>query len=61
MLIYALQRVGLALLICLTSLCLLFTALHVIPGDPATCHRCALEAPDEGHPLPGGWKEGGGG
>jgi peptide/nickel transport system permease protein len=36
MLIYALQRVGLALLICLTSLCLLFAALHVIPGDPAT-------------------------
>jgi peptide/nickel transport system permease protein len=36
MLIYALQRVGLALLICLTSMCLLFAALHVIPGDPAT-------------------------
>ena len=36
MLIYALQRIGLALLICLTSLCLLFAALHVIPGDPAT-------------------------
>ena len=28
-----------------------------IPGDPATCHRCALESGDEGHPLPGGWKE----
>jgi hypothetical protein len=26
-----------------------------IPGDPATCHRCALEAPDEGRTLPGGW------
>jgi len=24
-----------------------------IPGDPATCHRCALDAPDEGHPMPG--------
>jgi peptide/nickel transport system permease protein len=36
MLIYALQRIGLALLICLTSICLLFAALHVIPGDPAT-------------------------
>ncbi len=36
MLIYALQRVGLALLICLTSMSLLFGALHVIPGDPAT-------------------------
>ena len=36
MLIYALQRIGLALLICLTSMCLLFAALHVIPGDPAT-------------------------
>src|SRR4029077_609739 len=36
MLIYALQRIGLSLLICLTSMCLLFAALHVIPGDPAT-------------------------
>jgi peptide/nickel transport system permease protein len=36
MLIYALQRIGLALLICLTSMSLLFGALHVIPGDPAT-------------------------
>jgi len=24
-----------------------------IPGDPATCQRCALDAPDEGHPMPG--------
>jgi hypothetical protein len=32
-----------------------------IPGDPATCHRCALEARDEGHALPGGWKEAGDG
>ena len=36
MLIYALQRIGLSLLICLTSMFLLFAALHVIPGDPAT-------------------------
>ena len=36
MLIYALQRIGLSLLICLTSMCLLFAALHVIPGDPVT-------------------------
>jgi len=28
-----------------------------IPGDPATCRRCALEAGDEGRALPGGWKE----
>jgi hypothetical protein len=28
-----------------------------IPGDPASCQRCALEAGDEGHALPGGWKE----
>jgi hypothetical protein len=28
-----------------------------IPGDPATCQRCALEAGDEGRALPGGWKE----
>jgi hypothetical protein len=28
-----------------------------IPGDPATCARCALEAGDEGRALPGGWKE----
>jgi hypothetical protein len=30
-----------------------------IPGDPATCHRCALEARDEGRSLPGGWNEAG--
>lgn len=29
-----------------------------IPGDPATCHRCALEGADEGLALPGGGKEG---
>lgn len=36
MLFYALQRIGLALLICFTSMVLLFTALKLIPGDPAT-------------------------
>jgi hypothetical protein len=29
-----------------------------IPGDPASCRRCALEAGGEGHALPGGWTEG---
>ena len=32
-----------------------------IPGDPATCHRCALEAGDKGRPLPGTGKETGNG
>src|SRR5450432_2345239 len=36
MLIYALQRVGLSILICITSITILFSAIHVIPGDPAT-------------------------
>jgi peptide/nickel transport system permease protein len=36
MLMYTLQRVGLSLLICFTSMCMLFGALHAIPGDPAT-------------------------
>src|SRR5262249_40096463 len=36
MLIYAVQRVGLAVLICITAMTILFTAIHVIPGDPAT-------------------------
>jgi len=36
MLIYAVQRIGLSLLICLTSICLLFSAIHLIPGDPAS-------------------------
>ena len=36
MLLYALQRTGLAILICLTSMVMLFTALKMIPGDPAT-------------------------
>ncbi|MDP9138878.1 MAG: ABC transporter permease [Pseudomonadota bacterium] len=36
MLIYALQRIGLAVLICFTSMVMLFSALKLIPGDPAT-------------------------
>ncbi|MFO0993786.1 MAG: ABC transporter permease [Hyphomicrobiales bacterium] len=36
MLLYAFQRTGLAILICLTSMVMLFTALKMIPGDPAT-------------------------
>jgi peptide/nickel transport system permease protein len=36
MLIYTLQRIGLSILICLTSICLLFSAIHLIPGDPAS-------------------------
>jgi peptide/nickel transport system permease protein len=36
MLIYAVQRLGLAILICVTAMTILFTAIHVIPGDPAT-------------------------
>lgn len=36
MLIYTMQRIGLSIVICLTSMCLLFAALHAIPGDPAT-------------------------
>ncbi|HVY99108.1 MAG TPA: ABC transporter permease [Dongiaceae bacterium] len=36
MLIYTLQRVGLSILICITSICLLFSAIHLIPGDPAS-------------------------
>lgn len=36
MVLYTLQRVGLAALICFTSMVMLFTALKLIPGDPAT-------------------------
>jgi peptide/nickel transport system permease protein len=36
MLLYALQRTGLAILICITSMVMLFSALKLIPGDPAT-------------------------
>jgi peptide/nickel transport system permease protein len=36
MLLYALQRIGLSILILFTSMVLLFTALKLIPGDPAT-------------------------
>lgn len=36
MIFYALQRIGLSLLILATSMVMLFTALKLIPGDPAT-------------------------
>jgi peptide/nickel transport system permease protein len=36
MLIYAAQRIGLAALICVTAMIMLFSATHIIPGDLAT-------------------------
>ena len=36
MLYYAVQRIGLSILILITSMVMLFTALKLIPGDPAT-------------------------
>ena len=36
MLFYAIQRIGLSILILLTSMVMLFTALKLVPGDPAT-------------------------
>jgi peptide/nickel transport system permease protein len=36
MLLYLIQRIGLSILICVTAMTLLFAAIHVIPGDPAT-------------------------
>lgn len=36
MLIYAFQRLGLSVAICFTSVCLLFSAIHLIPGDPVS-------------------------
>lgn len=36
MLFYAIQRIGLSVLILLTSMVMLFTALKMVPGDPAT-------------------------
>ncbi|MEI7600607.1 MAG: ABC transporter permease [Aestuariivirga sp.] len=36
MLFYAIQRIGLSILILFTSMVMLFTALKLIPGDPAT-------------------------
>ena len=36
MLLYTIQRIGLAALICITSMVMLFTALKLVPGDPAT-------------------------
>ena len=36
MLIYIAQRIGLAILICIAAMTLLFSVIYVIPGDPAT-------------------------
>jgi peptide/nickel transport system permease protein len=36
MLLYVIQRIGLAALICFTSMVMLFGALKLVPGDPAT-------------------------
>jgi peptide/nickel transport system permease protein len=36
MFLYVLQRIGLAALICFTAMVMLFTALKLVPGDPAT-------------------------
>jgi peptide/nickel transport system permease protein len=36
MLIYAAQRIGLALLICIVAMTVLFSFVYLIPGDPAT-------------------------
>ncbi len=36
MLFYAIQRIGLSVLILITSMVMLFTALKLVPGDPAT-------------------------
>ena len=46
MLIYVLQRVGLAMLICLTSMVMLFSALKMIPGDPVTIMLGARATPE---------------
>ncbi len=46
MLIYAIQRIGLAILICLTSMVMLFTALKLIPGDPATIMLGSRASPE---------------
>jgi peptide/nickel transport system permease protein len=46
MLIYVLQRVGLAFLICLTSMVMLFGALKMIPGDPVTIMIGARATPE---------------
>jgi peptide/nickel transport system permease protein len=46
MLIYILQRIGLSALICVTSICLLFSAIHIIPGDPASIMLGARATPE---------------
>lgn len=46
MLIYAFRRLGLAMLILVTSIALLFGALKLIPGDPATIMLGARATPE---------------
>lgn len=46
MLIYAFRRLGLAMLILVTSITLLFGALKLIPGDPATIMLGARATPE---------------
>jgi peptide/nickel transport system permease protein len=46
MLIYAMRRLALVLLICLTSMCLLFGAMRLIPGDMATIMLGARATPE---------------
>ena len=46
MLIYAIRRIGLAMLILVTSITLLFGALKLIPGDPATIMLGARATPE---------------
>ena len=36
MLIYVLQRIGLAVLICTIAMTILFSMVYLLPGDPAT-------------------------
>jgi peptide/nickel transport system permease protein len=46
MLLYAIQRIGLSALILVTSMVMLFTALKLIPGDPATIMLGSRASPE---------------
>ncbi len=46
MLLYAIQRVALSVLIVFTSMVMLFTALKLIPGDPATIMLGSRASPE---------------
>ena len=46
MLLYAIQRIGLSALILITSMVMLFTALKLIPGDPATIMLGSRASPE---------------